>query len=47
MAQATDGLWHLFAHDQPLLRELRNRGLGLVNRLAPIKRWLVGRALDA
>lgn len=47
MAQATDGLWHLFAHDQPLLRELRNRGLGLVNRLAPVKRWLVGRALDA
>lgn len=47
MSQATDGLWHLFAHDQPLLRELRNRGLGLVNRLAPVKRWLVGRALDA
>lgn len=47
MAQATDGLWQLFSHDQPLLRELRNRGIALVNRMAPVKRWLVGRALDA
>jgi 2-polyprenyl-6-methoxyphenol hydroxylase-like FAD-dependent oxidoreductase len=47
MAQATDGLWRLFAEPQPLLRELRNRGLGLVNQIAPIKRWLIGRALDA
>lgn len=47
MAQATDGLWRLFAEQQPLLRELRNRGLGLVNQIAPIKRWLIGRALDA
>lgn len=46
MAQATDGLWQLFAGEQPLLRELRNRGLGLVNRIAPVKRWLVGQALD-
>jgi len=46
MAQATDGLWRLFAGEQPLLRELRNRGLGLVNRIAPVKRWLVGQALD-
>jgi 2-polyprenyl-6-methoxyphenol hydroxylase-like FAD-dependent oxidoreductase len=47
MAQATDGLWQLFAGQQPLWRELRNRGLGLVNRIPPVKRWLVGQALDA
>jgi 2-polyprenyl-6-methoxyphenol hydroxylase-like FAD-dependent oxidoreductase len=47
MTQATDGLWRLFAQDQPLLRELRNRGLTLVNRISPVKRWLVGQALDA
>jgi 2-polyprenyl-6-methoxyphenol hydroxylase-like FAD-dependent oxidoreductase len=46
MAQATDGLWRLFAGQQPLLRELRNRGLGLVNHITPVKRWLVGHALD-
>lgn len=46
MAQATDGLWQLFAGQQPWLRELRNRGLGLVNHITPIKRWLVGQALD-
>ena len=47
MAQATDGLWHLFGHPSPVLRELRNYGLTLVDQLAPLKRWLVGRALDA
>lgn len=47
MAQATDGLWQLFAGQQPWLRELRNRGLGLVNHITPVKRWLVGQALDA
>ena len=47
MAGTTDGLWALFAAEQPWLRELRNRGMGLVNELAPIKRWLVGRALQA
>lgn len=45
MAQLTDGLLHLFAHDAPVLRELRNRGLDLVDRLSPLKRWLAGRAL--
>jgi 2-polyprenyl-6-methoxyphenol hydroxylase-like FAD-dependent oxidoreductase len=47
MTQLTDGLLHLFAHENPALRELRNRGLGLVNQLGPVKRWLTGRALDA
>ena len=46
MAQATDGLWKLFAGEQPGLRELRNRGMSLVNHIAPLKRWLIGQALD-
>ncbi len=47
MTLVTDGLLNLFAHPDPNLRELRNRGLGLVNRLAPVKRWLADRALDS
>jgi 2-polyprenyl-6-methoxyphenol hydroxylase-like FAD-dependent oxidoreductase len=45
MAGLTDGLLHAFAADKPLLRELRNRGLTLVNRAGPVKRWLTARAL--
>lgn len=45
MAHVTDGLLQLFAHEHPGLRELRNRGLGLVNRITPLKRWLTARAL--
>lgn len=44
MMQATDGLWHLFGHPHPLVRELRNHGLTLVHHLAPLKRWLVRQA---
>ena len=47
MRQVTDGLLTLFADEAPALRELRNRGLTLVNRLSPLKRWLTARALDA
>jgi len=47
MGWVTDSLLHLFAHRQPLARELRNRGMGLLNQLAPIKRFLTQRALDA
>jgi 2-polyprenyl-6-methoxyphenol hydroxylase-like FAD-dependent oxidoreductase len=47
MGWVTDSLLHLFAHPQPLVRELRNRGMGLLNQLAPIKRLLTHRALDA
>jgi ubiquinone biosynthesis UbiH/UbiF/VisC/COQ6 family hydroxylase len=47
MGWVTDSLLHLFAHRQPLARELRNRGMGLLNQLAPIKRFLTHRALDA
>ena len=47
MLEITDGLLHLFAHPAPVVRELRNRGLSLVNRISPIKRWLTARALDS
>jgi len=45
MAQVTDALLHLFASPAPLARELRNRGLTLVNRLGPLKRVLTSGAL--
>ena len=45
MARLTDGLLHLFASQQPLVKELRNRGLTLVNHLPPLKRLLTSRAL--
>ncbi|MFN3297371.1 FAD-dependent monooxygenase [Caldimonas sp.] len=47
MGQLTDGLLHLFAASSAPVKELRNRGLGLVNALPPLKRWLTARALDA
>jgi 2-polyprenyl-6-methoxyphenol hydroxylase-like FAD-dependent oxidoreductase len=47
MGRVTDGLLQLFAHPAEPVRELRNRGLTLVNHLAPVKRWLTGRALDS
>ncbi len=46
MGQLTDGLLRLFSHPAPAARELRNRGLGLVDQLRPVKRWLAARALD-
>jgi len=45
MSQLTDGLLRLFATPAPAVRELRNRGLGLVNAAGPLKRWLTARAL--
>jgi 2-polyprenyl-6-methoxyphenol hydroxylase-like FAD-dependent oxidoreductase len=47
MTGMIDGLWHLFAIDHPGARELRNRGMTLVNHVGPLKRWLVSRALGA
>jgi len=47
MGQMTDGLLQLFSHSTPSVRELRNRGLTLVNHLPPLKRWLTARALDS
>lgn len=45
MGLVTDGLLHLFASQAPLARELRNRGLDLVNRLPPVKQLLAQRAI--
>jgi len=47
MVEITDSLLHLFAHPAPGIRELRNRGLSLVNTATPLKRWLTARALDS
>lgn len=46
MAGLTDGLLHLFASPAPLARELRNRGLSLLNHFTPLKNLLAARALD-
>ena len=46
MGQVTDGLLRLFASDLPAVKELRNRGLSLVNGLGPLKRALTARALN-
>ena len=46
MGHMTDALLHLFASEQPLVKELRNRGLSLVNHLPPLKRFLTARALE-
>lgn len=47
MGQLTDGLLRLFSNDAPAVRELRNRGLTLVNGISPLKRWLTARALNS
>ncbi len=47
MAGAVDGLWQLFCAPAPGLRELRNHGMTLVDRVGPLKRFLVSRALGA
>ena len=45
MEQVTDGLQALFASDLPGIRQLRNAGLRLTNRINPLKRLLVQQAL--
>jgi ubiquinone biosynthesis UbiH/UbiF/VisC/COQ6 family hydroxylase len=47
MERLTDGLLQLFSSARPGAQELRNRGMTLVNHLAPLKRWLVSRALGS
>jgi 2-polyprenyl-6-methoxyphenol hydroxylase-like FAD-dependent oxidoreductase len=44
MSRLTDALVHGFASENTLVRELRNRGMGLVNRAGPLKRWLAAQA---
>ncbi len=45
MGRVTDSLLRLFASPQPWVKELRNRGLGLVNQAPALKKLLIGRAL--
>jgi 2-polyprenyl-6-methoxyphenol hydroxylase-like FAD-dependent oxidoreductase len=47
MGQLTDGLLQLFASETPVVRELRNRGLSLVNALPGLKRLLASQALES
>ncbi len=47
MGELTDALLHLFAHEAPLARALRNRGLAGLDRLSPLKRLLTDRALHS
>ncbi len=44
MAAVTDGLNRLFSNDIAPVRALRDVGLGVVDRLAPVKSALIGRA---
>jgi 2-polyprenyl-6-methoxyphenol hydroxylase-like FAD-dependent oxidoreductase len=44
MVQVTDGLLRLFASPAPMVKELRNRGLSLVNHLPIVKRALTRQA---
>jgi 2-polyprenyl-6-methoxyphenol hydroxylase-like FAD-dependent oxidoreductase len=46
MSWLTDALVHGFSSQQGWARELRNRGMGLVDRATPAKRWLAARALE-
>ena len=45
MRALTDGLLQLFSHPSPWAKELRNRGLGLVNHVPPLKRLLTRAAM--
>lgn len=45
MAAVTDGLWQLFARPDPIVREVRNRGMMLLDRFGPLKKALASRAL--
>ena len=47
MLRITDALQRLFAEPGAPVRELRNNGMTLVNRITPLKRWLTARALDS
>ncbi len=47
MGEVTDALLQLFASEAPAVRELRNRGLSLLNALPPLKRLLASFALES
>jgi 2-octaprenylphenol hydroxylase len=46
MQLATDALKHLFNNKNPLLRNLRNIGLSITNRITPLKKLLAQHALN-
>jgi 2-polyprenyl-6-methoxyphenol hydroxylase-like FAD-dependent oxidoreductase len=45
MTAATDGLKRLFGSRNPLLAFARNRGLGVVNAVTPLKNLLIRHAM--
>ena len=45
MGQVTRGLLDLFAHPASAVRMARNRGLGWIDALSPVKKWLASQAL--
>ncbi|NUZ07019.1 FAD-dependent monooxygenase [Piscinibacter koreensis] len=47
MQRTTDALWRLFSHDADAFKGLRNQGIGAVNRITPLKRWLTAQALNS
>ena len=46
MSWLTDALVHGFSSQSAWARELRNRGMGLVDHAVPAKRWLAAQALE-
>jgi 2-polyprenylphenol 6-hydroxylase len=46
MQLTTDTLKNLFVNDNPLLRALRNFGLGMTDKIVPLKKMLVRHALN-
>jgi 2-polyprenyl-6-methoxyphenol hydroxylase-like FAD-dependent oxidoreductase len=46
MQGLTDGLLRLFSDERAPVKDLRNAGMALVQRMGPVKNWLIGRALD-
>ena len=45
MLKLTEQLNQLFLLEHPLVRRLRGTGMAAVNRIAPIKHWLMLRAM--
>ena len=46
MSTLTDTLLNLFADERSVIKDVRNAGMSLVDRLTPLKNWLVGHAMD-
>jgi 2-octaprenyl-6-methoxyphenol hydroxylase len=40
-SMATDAFVHLFSNNNPILRPLRNVGMGLINKVAPARRFFM------